>query len=293
MDVEEESEYEESDSYDDAYIIHKLKTSVKEAIRVLNLYKKCANPIVAHKDTVNPRQSKFGGYLPILPCEEAPVCPLCHQIIMMIGQFYINDLPDFSKALFPEEHQKSLLVLMMCGNGCNYSETFSAKLYTEDQLDDLIYIADYGAKITSRNPAYQDLSSCFQPSIITGWDIRKAVPNLTILEKFIMPIKDVLPIFPSSKYYESYSTAFDEQCGISIEEVLENYLCDLTEQENTSLGGYPMCIIEDQTPYNVELFLNISETEAATFYWGDEGLAQIWIETGENFGKFILTYELV
>lgn len=291
MDVEEESEYEESDSYDSIYSRHKLKNSVKEAIRVLNLYKKCANPIVAHKDTVNPRKSKFGGHLPILPCEEAPVCPLCHRIIMMIGQFYINDLPDFSKALFPEEHQKSLLVLMVCGNGCNYTNTFSAKIYTEDQLDDLIYIADYGAKITSRNPAYQDISSCFQPSIITGWDIREAVPSFAILEKFIMPVKDFLPIYSSSKFYDSFSTEFNEQCGISIEEVLINFLDDLTEQKNTSLGGYPMYLIEDQTPYNVELFLNISQTEAATFYWNDEAMVQIWMETGENFGKFILTYD--
>lgn len=67
---------------------------------------------------------------------------------------------------------------------------------------------------------------------------------------------------------------------------------ELEEEARTCLGGYPRFIQRDEPPSSKhKLLLKMSKSEASTNNWDDDGVGQVWMTTGDDFGDFIFTVD--
>jgi uncharacterized protein YwqG len=73
--------------------------------------------------------------------------------------------------------------------------------------------------------------------------------------------------------------------------VWTEFIREFGEQSGTWFGGFPLSIQGMERPTrNSRLLLQMEESEASTAMWGDAGTAQVWMEVGEDYGAFQLTW---
>lgn len=237
----------------------------------------------------NPRVTKFGGKYPHLPNEEIPGCSYCLQDkLMMVVQLYINDLPEFIKSFFPLDKQDCLLVLGVCPQ-CMGSHGYHISTYYGDSIDQLEYSDDVGKEWSKES---LNSSRCFPHMRASPFSVyddsiaRKQFFELNIIQEWIET--EMVPYASNDciKNLMSNDGIQPNQRMFLIANEI-NMRNNLTA--NIYLGGWPMFCEKDQTPENMKLLLNITESEAATLEWGNGGNAQIWMSTEENCGKFLFT----
>ena len=61
-------------------------------------------------------------------------------------------------------------------------------------------------------------------------------------------------------------------------------------KELTYLGGYPVFVQGDDQPPGTVLLMEMEESEASTNMWGDCGTAQVWMTTGDDYGRFMMQF---
>lgn len=252
------------------------------------LFLKCSIPIISEmEDDCNPRVSKFGGKFPYLEDEVIPKCHVCDQFPMMVVQLYVPSLPEYIQDLFPENYKKSLLVLGVCPE-CLGSNWYHIRVYSEDELDKLVYHEDEGKNWAKpeyherRNfpripfspqpyDAYDEQRQYFHLCTIVDWKDTEMVPYTSL-----KTVQDLL----KKEGIDNNNRYFLVAHGINMQNNVSG---------NSYLGGWPHFCNGDQTPESYKILLNICESEAATLGWGDCGTAQIWIGFGKNEGKFKFT----
>lgn len=253
-----------------------------------NLLRKASVPEISEIESDgNPRVSKFGGKFPYLPDETIPECTHCHQFPMMVAQLYVPSLPHFIQDLFPESQRQSLIVLSICPS-CLGFNGYNVNVYSEDQLDQLIYHDDVGQKWAT--PEMNMMRICnFRPgsphsldeldqqkqflrlTTVTSWRDAEMAPYSSVKE-----VKDLM----EKEKIESNQRMFLAAHDINIKNCIAGH---------SYVGGWPHFTGDDQTPEHYKILLNITESEEATLEWGNGGTAQLWIGTDENAGKFKFT----
>ena len=73
--------------------------------------------------------------------------------------------------------------------------------------------------------------------------------------------------------------------------IIENILMEYERTQQTYLGGYPKFICSEKKT-NMILLIEMEESLAATNFWGENGIAQVWMTTGDSFGNFVFKYNL-
>ncbi|KAH0795347.1 hypothetical protein GPJ56_000796 [Histomonas meleagridis] len=213
-----------------------------------NLFKKCWYPTDLNKrDTVNPKISKIGGKRPHLPEEELNPN---HSMLM---QLYIPTIPEEMKSFFPKEKQNSLLVVMIDSEIHGLDNDATIRLYSEDQLDKLVY----------ENDVQFDGIYLNEPVTIGSWVEGIQVPSCgEIFEEL------------EEKFGPNYET---------------NY--GILTMDQTYLGGHKH-VFNDESPPSDEyvLFMNFGQGKASSDLWGDCGTGQLYMTVGNNFGAFYFTH---
>ena len=210
-------------------------------------------PVGQKGDSTNPRVCKFGGSMARLPSEESNKCAECGTSEEVLVQLYV---PSPVQAMFPPQHQKSLLIVSYCTE-CMESniEHLPFKIYTEDQLDQLVFSdVSEDAKI--------------EPVTITGWN------EFTSWD------------CTSDSHFESI------EGNDSIDEIeMETFGRVLKRRYHgtTYLLGFPYFEQGEVNPGgDYRYLMNFEKDSLFSMMWGDAGEAQLWMTTGEQFGDFYL-----
>lgn len=225
--------------------------------KTIELFKKnCYVPKVEHRDSKNPRLSKFGGAAPYMPKEGPKICPCNTDKLQTVFSLYVPSLPDEMKNLFPPDHE-----YVVVGYTCNscYTE-LQVELFVDEQIDQLVY------------DDVPDFDTVFnEPRIVVGWSKKEILPSSCFDSGFEVPNKE----------------DFSEEDLFFIDEILST---ENSANYRTYLGGYPIFVQGDDSPPNHKLLLEMEESEASTNMWGDCGTCQVWMTTGDDFGSFVMQY---
>lgn len=213
--------------------------------------KSCYVPSVLHRDSNNPRVSKFGGVPPYLPANGVNTC-ICGAKMDLCFSIYVPSLPDEVKQLFPSTHE-----YVIVGYACNSCYCVQkVDLFVDDEIDQLVY-DDVPFELFN------------EPRTITGYRHEYSYPQ---------SISDGLEVTLISQQYKQPDLYF-------IDKLLEE-----EDNFRTYFLGYPVFIQGDDSPNGYSLFLEMEESEQSTNCWGDCGTCQVWMTTGDKFGDFCMQY---
>ena len=207
-------------------------------------------------DTNSIAISKFGGKIPHLPNEEIPKCPTCGHSCELLAQLYVPSLPEYAKALFPQNLQESLIVLFICA---------------ED-------LADMQGKMISR---------VYQPEQIQNLVYSNAPENAQI-ESALFENYEMLDTYNDTS--DAYMEVMDEIDDAAAEELMRK-IRDEVRPSKCYFGGYPYYQQGEATPGDdCTLVLNIEQDDNFSLMFGDAGNAQIWVKN-DNSGEFYINWQ--
>lgn len=224
---------------------------------------------VIHKDSSNPRISKFGGVEPYLPTK-GPIHCECHSKMIFVFSLYVSTLPDEVKSYFPSDHEYVLL-------GFTCESCFirnHVEVIVDDEIDQLVY----------KSPPQMPFN---QPRMVVGYERQDGFPvhfievqrEFPILQQYtrddLLLLDEEFAYYLNTRYPKDGNQHFN-QCG-------------------THLLGYPDFVQGDDRPFSLVqskhvLLMNISEGEASTNMWGDCGSCQVWMTIEEEFGTFVMKW---
>jgi hypothetical protein len=220
------------------------------------LEKRAFVPLVCAGDRATPRCVKFGGCVPHDP-SASPLCPSCSVALAHVVSIYVPLLPQPIQDFFPPDERETLIVVCYCEHCFLNPPTF---VYRGAEIDRLVMSPDH---VMFRRPFNE-------PRVVVGW--QEALSHAHACGMSGLGI--------IGTKYRSDSVWTD---------VIEPTLNDSTG--NTYFGGFPEFVQSDEqpTPSSV-LLLQMAQSRASTALWGDCGTAQVWIETGRNYGKVQVTW---
>ena len=267
----------------------KVVSSFNAFVQKHNLTRKAAYPTLSQlADDCNPRQSKFGGKIPYLATEECPKCSSCDQSMMMIAQLFIPSLPEFVQSALAPEDRTKLLVLSVCPQ-CLGQHGSSIRLYSEDQLDSLVYHDDVGESWSKEDHQYaRTVGRWFHsPHPFDAFEAQKRWMHFSAIDEW--KVCDMVPYMSVEKVKQLL-----KEDGIEGGQRMTFAAHDFNIKSGVGatayLGGWPRFCGPDLTPGDDwTLLLSMLESEAASLEWGDSGVAHLWAGTGENSGKFKFT----
>ncbi|KAH0794062.1 WGR domain-containing protein [Histomonas meleagridis] len=215
-------------------------------------------PVCKKQNSTSPLDSKFGGSIFYLPEKEVPQCSECHQVKEVLLSLNLSNAPAPVKAFFPENYQNALVEFLYCTEcmSSNEEDTIEVLIFTPDQFDKLIV----------KEPI---ANAKIEPTLIERW------------EEFV----DFDAT--SEEYYEKL-----RESGLDDLE-MEEFVKDVRNRyaAKSHLLGYPYF---QEGQYDVGegyvYLANIEDDKNFSMMLGDAGVGQIWMTTGNDFGKFNFTY---
>jgi hypothetical protein len=213
-------------------------------------------PLVREGDCADPRCIKFGGCVPHDPIGY-PQCPICDVAAAHVVTIYVPMLPEPLQDLFPQDERETVIVVCYCEQCFREVPVF---VFRREEIDQLVVSIGNPGRRTPFN----------EPRMVIGWRMEKSHPDPVGLDAVNIPGMNYRP----SRVW-----------GDVIEEKLERCA------QGTYFGGFPEYVhyVEQPTPTS-RLLLEITQSKASTAMWGDCGTAQLWMEVGENYGKFQVTW---
>lgn len=73
--------------------------------------------------------------------------------------------------------------------------------------------------------------------------------------------------------------------------IINKILMEYERTQQTYLGGFPKFKNPEKTQNHV-LLIEMEESLAATNFWGENGIAQVWMTPNDSFGSFVFEYSL-
>jgi hypothetical protein len=214
-------------------------------------------PLVRAGDSGTVRCIKFGGSMPHDPAAGYPLCPVCHVPVTHIMTLYVPLLPREVQEFFPDDERETVLVVGYCEQ-C-WLEV-PVQVFRGNEIDGLVMSANLG---NHGRP-------CNEARVVVGWREEKSHPCGTGIE--YMNLGGLK--YRASSLWNDLMEKENEQAG-----------------EGTYAGGFPNYVQDREQPTEASrLLFELSYSEASTYMWGDCGTAQLWMETGEDYGKFQVTW---
>jgi hypothetical protein len=213
-------------------------------------------PLVKIGDIANARCVRFGGSMPHDPIAGYPLCPVCHVPVTHIMTMYVGLLPPEVQAFFPEDERETVLVVGYCEH-C-FLEV-PVQVFHGSEIDNLVFSANH----TNHGRPFNE------PRVVVGWMEGRSRPDG----------EGILELALEGMKYESV-TVWNE--------LFEK---NLMKSQVTYAGGFPRYIQGSERPKATsKLLFEMADSEASTGMWGDCGSAQLWMETGGDYGKFQVTW---
>lgn len=251
-----------------------------------DLVRKAAYPDISmFGEDCNPRSSKFGGKIPYLPSETCPHCSVCDQDMMMIAQLYLPSLPDFVTENLQEADREKLMVISVCPQ-CLGTHEYSIKLYSENELDNLVYHDDVGKAWGKPEMQYRRTINPMPNSPFTfdEFDLKKQVMSFAAVGEW--KETEMVP-YPCLDMVKELMREDGIEANQRMTFAAHEFNMNNSISAASYLGGWPKFYGSDLTPGDHwKIFLTLNESEATTLEWGECGLAQIWVGIGEESGKF-------
>jgi hypothetical protein len=215
-------------------------------------------PVVSHRDCGNPRCVKFGGCIPHDPSAGYPLCPDCHIPLTHIMTIYAGSLPEELQEWFPPDERDTVLVVGCCAQCFQEVPVFR---YRMDEIDRLVFSPNFA------------IGRPFNESrVVEGWDKQMSLPSSSALEDL-----DIATVNLQYDPFQIWDAVLEESSRVV---------------RGTYAGGYPEYVQGSARPTpTCRLLFEFCESEASTGMWGDAGTAQLWMETGDNYGFFGVTWD--
>jgi hypothetical protein len=214
-------------------------------------------PLVHAGDSATPRCIKFGGSLPHDPLIGYPLCPVCRVPTTHILTLYVPLLPRLIQELFPDDEKETVIVVCYCEQCFLEVPVF---VYRGEEIDRLVLSANLG----SRGRAFNE------PRIVYDWQESKSYPDWSGFERLHLM---GMTYEPGQVWRDLFETKMSKCTGL------------------TYVGGFPEFVQGPENPTRESrLLMQIAESDGSTGMWGDCGSAQLWMEVGEDYGKFQVTW---
>jgi uncharacterized protein YwqG len=171
---------------------------------------------------------------------------------------YVPLLPPLIQEFFREDDRELLIVVLFCTNGRHHR--FTIKVFKGEEINDLVMAPDVELD-----------GDCFnEPRLVVDWREGVSYVNKTVLDELKI----------EGLHYKA-SQVFADWIEMELG----------GEVEAPYAGGFPKYWNSTERPTETsKVLFTIKESEVATGEWGDCGIAHIWMETGENYGKFSATF---
>jgi hypothetical protein len=231
---------------------------IKELIASSGLNRAAYIPVVRHGDCGNPRCVEFGGCIPHDPAAGYPLCPKCQVPVTHVATIYVGSLPDELQGWFPPDERDTVLVVGYCEQCFLDPPVFC---HRKDEIDRLVFSSNFA-----------NAQAFNEPRVVERWIKKISLPDLSALEDV-----DMSSVIIQHGQSEIWEAVLGEAGG--------------TVVHGTYAGGYPSYVQGSERPApTCRLLLELCESEASTGMWGDAGTAQLWMDTGENYGFFSVTW---
>jgi hypothetical protein len=214
-------------------------------------------PMVRVGDCRNPRCIKFGGLIPHERAAGYPICRACRVPVAHVLTIYVPLLPPGIQEMFPEGDREHVIVVCYCEQCSLQLPVF---VFRDEEIDRLVMSPDH---VSFRRPFNE-------PRVVIGWKEARSRPDWGGVDQLKISGMNYRPA---------------------------NVWNDLVEPEfndsavGTYVGGFPRYVQDPARPTpSARLLVQMQQSRASTAMWGDCGTAQLWMETGENYGKFQVTW---
>jgi hypothetical protein len=218
-------------------------------------------PVVRRGDCSNMRCIKFGGCIPHDPDEGYPLCAKCRLPVTHIATIYVKLLPDELQAWFPPDELDTLLVIAYCEDCFSEVPVFR---YRKEEIDRLVWSANHSSNRRPFNEA----------RVVVSWTKKAGLPSYTALQDAPAATQGLRLNHDLWMLWETFV-----ECG------------KYSVLTGRYAGGWPYYIQDSEKPTSASrLLFEFDSSEASTGMWGDAGTAQLWMETGEEYGVFSVTW---